>query len=282
MLGRWPLAASPPAMTWSMARIAAVRPRWVRSIASKVAYSVAWVSDGGYKDDNSMEIDLYGGYRGSAGDIGYDVGVITYIYPGDQIAGANDPDTTEVYVGASWKMLSAKYSHVVSNRFVGWGMLHTMQTITFGIADRQPTLSQRASSSVTASAIDPSRLRGVQPSLRTHSEVQPAQANTRSPSRTSPGGRQSQRSRHGSCLRERGMAPSWRTAWPRAADVVPNRLDRSGRPGHGQGGVDRAQPVELVDQGAGGRHHRDVAGLGAGDEVVEREPLGRRRSKVSA
>ena len=169
-----------------------------------------------------------------------------------------------------------------TDRFVGWGMLHTMQTITFGIADRQPTLSQRASSSVTASAIDPSRLRGVQPSLRTHSEVQPAQANTRSPSRTSPVGRQSQRSRHGSCLRERGMAPSWRTAWPRAADVVPNRLDRSGRPGHGQGGVDRAQPVELVDQGAGGRHHRDVAGLGAGDEVVEREPLGRRRSKVSA
>ena len=83
--------------------------------------NVAWVKDGGYKDDNSMEIDLYGGYRGSAGDIGYDVGLITYIYPGDQNDGANDPDTTEVYLAASWKTLSAKYSHVVSKRFVGWG-----------------------------------------------------------------------------------------------------------------------------------------------------------------
>ena len=27
----------------------------------------------------------------------------------------------------------------LTDRFVGWGMLHTMQTITFGIADRQPT-----------------------------------------------------------------------------------------------------------------------------------------------
>jgi uncharacterized protein (TIGR02001 family) len=91
------------------------------------ASNVGWVStnDGGgsklYKDNNSMEIDLYGGYRGAVGDIGYDVGIITYYYPGDQIsAPATDPDTTEVYVGASWKFLSAKYSHTVSERFVGW------------------------------------------------------------------------------------------------------------------------------------------------------------------
>lgn len=83
--------------------------------------SVSWVNDGGYKEDSSMEIDLYGGYRGSAGDFGYDVGLITYYYPGDQIDAANDPDTTEVYVGASWKFLSAKYSYTVSDRFVGWG-----------------------------------------------------------------------------------------------------------------------------------------------------------------
>lgn len=93
------------------------------------ASNVAWVStdDGAgnkfFKDNNSMEIDLYGGYRGAAGDLGYDVGVITYYYPGDQIAtgaGGTDPDTTEVYVGLSWKFLSAKYSHTVSDRFVGW------------------------------------------------------------------------------------------------------------------------------------------------------------------
>ena len=83
------------------------------------ASNVEWVSLG-YKDNNSMEIDLYGGYRGTAGDIGYDVGVITYYYPGDEVFGSVDPDTTEVYVGASWKFLSAKYSYVVSDHFVGW------------------------------------------------------------------------------------------------------------------------------------------------------------------
>lgn len=82
--------------------------------------NVEWVSTG-YKDNNSLEIDLYGGYRGSMGDVGYDVGLITYYYPGDQVSGANDPDTTEVYLGFSWKTLGFKYSYTVSDRFVGWG-----------------------------------------------------------------------------------------------------------------------------------------------------------------
>lgn len=84
------------------------------------ASNVAWVNEGGYKDDSSMEIDLYGGYRGTMGDFGYDLGVITYYYPGDKISGVASPDTTEVYVGASWKFLSAKYSHAVSKNFIGW------------------------------------------------------------------------------------------------------------------------------------------------------------------
>lgn len=87
------------------------------------ASNVEWVSTGAapYKENNSLEIDLYGGYKGSVGDVGYDIGAITYYYPGDQMAGSNDPDTTEVYLGASWKFLSAKYSYTVSDRFVGWG-----------------------------------------------------------------------------------------------------------------------------------------------------------------
>jgi len=81
--------------------------------------NVDWVSQG-YKTNNSMEIDLYGGYKGSMGDVGYDVGVITYYYPGDDIVDVATPDTTEVYLGVSWKFLSAKYSHVVSENFIGW------------------------------------------------------------------------------------------------------------------------------------------------------------------
>ena len=84
------------------------------------ASNVDWVSQG-YMTNNSMEIDLYGGFKGAVDDFGYDVGVITYYYPGDEISGANDPNTTEIYLGASWKFLSAKYSYTASNQFVGWG-----------------------------------------------------------------------------------------------------------------------------------------------------------------
>lgn len=72
-----------------------------------------------FKESNSMELDLYGGYRGSVGDFGYDLGVITYYYPGSKTS-VKSPDTTEVYLGGSWKWLSAKYSHVVSENFIGW------------------------------------------------------------------------------------------------------------------------------------------------------------------
>lgn len=85
------------------------------------ASNVSWVKEGGFKNNSSLEIDLYGGYKGAVGDVGYDVGVITYYYPGDQVAGATDPDTTEVYVGASWKYVSLKYSYAVSDYFIGWG-----------------------------------------------------------------------------------------------------------------------------------------------------------------
>jgi len=72
-----------------------------------------------FKENNSMELDLYGGFRGGSGDFGYDLGVITYYYPGNKTS-VKSPDTSEVYVGGSWKWLSVKYSHVVSENFIGW------------------------------------------------------------------------------------------------------------------------------------------------------------------
>lgn len=84
--------------------------------------SISWVGDtvgGSYP----TEIDLYGGYKGAfAEDFGYDVGVISYNYPGSgRAAGSVSPATVEVYGALSWKWLTAKYSHVVSKNFVGWG-----------------------------------------------------------------------------------------------------------------------------------------------------------------
>lgn len=82
--------------------------------------NVAWVEETGLKDNNSLEIDLYGGYKAEAGPIRYDLGLIHYHYPGSRLPGATTPSTTEVYVGLVWRFLSLKYSHVVSDYFVGW------------------------------------------------------------------------------------------------------------------------------------------------------------------
>jgi len=98
--------------------------------------NVKWVQTGGttaigdaaYKNNNSLEIDIYGGYKGAVGDIGYDLGAIRYYYPGDTVAGQVSPDTTEAYLGLSWKMLSLKYSHAISDYFIGWGTLGTTKT----------------------------------------------------------------------------------------------------------------------------------------------------------
>ncbi len=83
-----------------------------------------WVKTGPAKSGSDFELDLYGGYKGEAGGIGYDVGLIHYYYDGNRSgagAGLPTPDTTEAYLGASWKFLSLKYSHTLSDYFVGWG-----------------------------------------------------------------------------------------------------------------------------------------------------------------
>ncbi len=85
----------------------------------------AWVETGPAKTNSSLEWDLYGGYRGSLpADVGYDLGLISYYYPGSRSgagAGLPTPDTVEAYAALSWKFLSLKYSNAVSDYFIGWG-----------------------------------------------------------------------------------------------------------------------------------------------------------------
>jgi len=64
-----------------------------------------------------VELDFYGGYKGTVGGIGYDVGVLHYYYPGSYPAGFNSPDTTELYVAGTWQMLTLKYSHAMTDLF---------------------------------------------------------------------------------------------------------------------------------------------------------------------
>ncbi len=88
--------------------------------------NVAWVNDNGYLTNSSLELDFYGGYKGSFNDdFGYDLGVITYYYPGDKIADnpLPSPNTTEIYAGLSWKTVSLKYNYAVSDHIFGWTTL---------------------------------------------------------------------------------------------------------------------------------------------------------------
>ncbi len=78
-------------------------------------YLGTWASNVnfGTAPDPSTEIDLYAGYSGKVGDIGYDLGFLHYDYPG-----ASELDTNEVYVGASYSYFSAKLSYSNDLAFV--------------------------------------------------------------------------------------------------------------------------------------------------------------------
>jgi uncharacterized protein (TIGR02001 family) len=81
--------------------------------------NVSWVKDFNGASKGSMEVDLYGGYKGViAGDLGFDVGAITYQYPGNN-SGANgtrgagnysNASTTEIYGGLTYSMFALKYN----------------------------------------------------------------------------------------------------------------------------------------------------------------------------
>lgn len=87
--------------------------------------NISWLSDAGAAANgytaSSMELDLYGGYKGAFGksDFGYDVGAIYYYYPGEQRRGFVNANTAEVYGALSWKWITAKVSYAVSE-YVGF------------------------------------------------------------------------------------------------------------------------------------------------------------------
>ncbi|MDR2031579.1 MAG: TorF family putative porin [Azoarcus sp.] len=93
--------------------------------------SISWLRDAETFESsgNSVELDLYAGYSKSFGDAGVDVGVLHYGYPGKfgsrwrddtrlkNDTGLKNPNTTEGYVGVSWKFVSFKYSHAFTHLF---------------------------------------------------------------------------------------------------------------------------------------------------------------------
>jgi uncharacterized protein (TIGR02001 family) len=89
------------------------------------ASNVSWLEDAkaggpglGY-DNESLELDLYGGYRGAIKDVSYDVGLLQYVYPGTPVKGQVRAETTEVYGSLAYKWVTAKLSVVASNDTFG-------------------------------------------------------------------------------------------------------------------------------------------------------------------
>ena len=94
------------------------------------AYAGAWgsnVSGNQYLNGGSLELDLYGGYRRSAGQVGLDLGAQYYWYPRARynIDPGDRYNTVEVYFGVKYDRFAAKYSHALTNLF-------GMKTATIG------------------------------------------------------------------------------------------------------------------------------------------------------
>ena len=88
--------------------------------------SVSWLSDSSTSAapiSSSLELDVYGGWRGKISDaVSYDVGALYYAYPGSFPAGFNRADTLELYAGltvaaSEHLSLGAKYSVATTDVF---------------------------------------------------------------------------------------------------------------------------------------------------------------------
>jgi uncharacterized protein (TIGR02001 family) len=85
------------------------------------ATNISWLSDADAYKTSSLELDIYGGFANTIGDtgVGYNVGVLQYIYPGSKNPGVKSAETTEVYGSLSYEWLAAKLSVVASDGAFG-------------------------------------------------------------------------------------------------------------------------------------------------------------------
>ena len=81
--------------------------------------NVSWVKDFNGATKGNIEIDLYGGYKGSiVKDVGFDVGLITYQYPSNNSGAKGTPgaglftnaSTNEWYAAVTYSVATLKYS----------------------------------------------------------------------------------------------------------------------------------------------------------------------------
>ena len=109
---------------------------WLKENASLNLQPAPNLITGTYQQGGSLEWDFYGGYKLSLpNDIALDLGTLYYWYPGKinqlynaavtaamaptSFGGAPKADTWEIYAGAGWKWLTAKFSYSVMKKTFG-------------------------------------------------------------------------------------------------------------------------------------------------------------------
>jgi len=83
-----------------------------------------WNSSVNWLAGNSIEMDVYGGYKFKGGPIDWDVGVLAYVYPGN-----HNGNTTEIYGSGTYAneqlgSFTLKYSGTVSKDYFGYAGYH--------------------------------------------------------------------------------------------------------------------------------------------------------------
>lgn len=84
------------------------------------ASTIRWIKDTPPADKGSVEVDLYGGYKGSLGEaLSYDVGGLQYWYVNNNYKNATgeNANTFELYGALTAGPATAKYSHSLTNLF---------------------------------------------------------------------------------------------------------------------------------------------------------------------
>jgi uncharacterized protein (TIGR02001 family) len=86
--------------------------------------NIKWIKELGtansYDAKGPVEIDLYGGYKGEAAGLAYDVGYLRYQYQGNTLRKAglfSNANTDEVYGALTAGPVTAKYSYSLSDLF---------------------------------------------------------------------------------------------------------------------------------------------------------------------
>jgi uncharacterized protein (TIGR02001 family) len=115
------------------------------------ASTIKWIKDAG-ATKGSVELDLYGGYKGTVGAFGYDVGYLRYQYVGNKLADTGiykNANTDELYIAGTYGPATLKYSHSLGNLFGNYNFTTNEKTSGSGYLDLSATFDLGNGFSVT-------------------------------------------------------------------------------------------------------------------------------------